>query len=120
MTTRSNAELADALDAHAVIHENEYQDDNQREWAKDLRDAAAALRAGVCKPTRYPWDQAPDWAMWAATDRCGDLWWYQSLPVVSESLRLWDSADDGECYGGFMQANYKDWRNSLEKRPEKA
>ena len=60
MTTRSNAELADALDAHAVIHENEYQDDNQREWAKDLRDAAAALRAGVSKPTRYPWDQAPE------------------------------------------------------------
>ena len=50
MTTRTPKELADALDAHAVIHENEYQDDNQREWAKDLRDAAAALRAGGWRP----------------------------------------------------------------------
>ena len=117
MTTRTNAELADALDAHAVIHENEYQDDNQREWAKDLRDAAAALRAGVCKPTRYPWDQAPDWAMWAATDSDGISFWYGKKPYAGEiGWRV--TSTHWKSIGRRIESD--DWRNSLEKRPEKS
>ena len=116
MTTRTPKELADALDAHAVIHENEYQDDNQREWAKDLRDAAAALRAGVSKPTRYPWDQAPDWARWAATDCTGDASWFADRPFQSK-IGFYSRTAWTDINGHFDRS---DWRNSLEKRPEKS
>ena len=30
--------------------------------------------------TRYPWSEAPEWAMWGATDLDGDICWYEDEP----------------------------------------
>ena len=33
----------------------------------------------------YPWEQAPDWANWAATDEDGRRWWYEYEPHTGDS-----------------------------------
>lgn len=73
--------------------------------------------------SRYDWSQAPEWAMWAATDSCGSRHWYSHRPQVSQDAYWgvydtdsdWDRAPvAGERFPG------PDWRGSLEPRPASA
>lgn len=82
----------------------------------DVRKLADRLEA-LSKPTRYPWNQAPDWAMWAATDSDGISFWYGKKPYAGEiGWRL--TSTHWKSIGRRIESD--DWRNSLEKRPEKS
>ena len=39
---------------------------------------------------RYPWDKAPEWANYAATDDDGDLWFYENKPDCKSGVWLAD------------------------------
>ena len=66
--------------------------------------------------TRYPWDRAPDWAQWAATDMSGISYWHDHKPDISWGRPAWGptnlckSIDDCDTHGLH-------WTNSLEARP---
>lgn len=61
-------------------------------------------------PYTYPWHEAPDWAMWAATNQSGIAYWHGE-PFVSNQ----------EFVAKFKFIGYdfpiENWRNSLRKRP---
>lgn len=65
----------------------------------------------------YPWHEAPEWAEWAATDKGGNIWWYQARPeIATESeWRLRNS-----LFSSLFSHNIgkcANWKNSLQKRP---
>lgn len=66
-------------------------------------------------PSRYPWDTAPEWAMWAATNENGERLWYLSEPYRRDTC--WDYY--GQARRMEDTGPDPDWRNSLEARPMK-
>ena len=88
-----------------------------RERPFSSADVWADRLEALSKPTRYPWNQAPDWAMWAATDSDGISFWYGKKPYAGEiGWRL--TSTHWKSIGRRIESD--DWRNSLEKRPEKS
>jgi hypothetical protein len=63
------------------------------------------------REARYPWKDAPDWAMYAATDECGGAYWFESEPTAGV-LACWA----GGKFKRIMSIR-PDWRDSLEARP---
>ena len=65
--------------------------------------------------TRYPWSEAPEWAMWGATDADGLLNWLENKPIDDhEEWLISDGehkifANDGPC---------ENWKQTLEARPK--
>lgn len=77
-----------------------------------------ALKARIAeleseKKPRYPWDEAPEWAMWAATDADGCKVFYENEPT--EGLYEWSHNGGDLCQ--IKHNAYPTWRDSLEKRP---
>jgi hypothetical protein len=68
------------------------------------------------KETKYDWSIAPDWAQWAATDRDGDMYWYGNKPNIG--IRCWLNVDPGGCIFFDSIPECKDWKDSLEARPQ--
>jgi hypothetical protein len=64
-----------------------------------------------------PWDFAPDWAEWVATDENSQLWFYNTEPLIVDD-RWCDSlkTNDDCCQCGF-DYTCKDWKKSKRKRP---
>lgn len=67
--------------------------------------------------SKYPWHEAPEWAMWAATDEDGEANWIELEPIKSD--RAWINFMGYISGIGYFPELAKDWQNSLEKRPEK-
>jgi hypothetical protein len=66
--------------------------------------------------TKYPWHEAPENAMWAATDEDGEAYWYAVEPEVQYGYYgVWVSDFEGGI--GYFPELRDDWQNSLEKRP---
>jgi hypothetical protein len=64
---------------------------------------------------RYPWADAPVWAMYAATDEDGASWWFQLNPETAIGYwRLPDVRAEKIAKAGRKCPN---WRDSLEARP---
>lgn len=65
----------------------------------------------------YPWDIAPDWAMFAATDLDGVRAWFPSYPVKKDDL--YAGSDDDEF--GVEIIDYvsecENWEHSVQERP---
>lgn len=82
---------------------------------EELRTILAALD----KPaTRYPWADAPEWAMWAATDRLGVRSWFGNKPRLNIELGWWLSGMAPEESIKGRAGNASDWSESLERRPD--
>lgn len=91
------------------------------EWINEVADE----RAKQCpfddnaeQPTLYPWDRAPNNAMWATTNYDGRVQWWREQPT-------WDGYSWGtyrEVQSSFIAFSGKhkvtDFKNSLEKRPQ--
>lgn len=76
------------------------------------------------RPTRYDWSKAPEWAMWAATDEDGEVFFYRNKPeIYSEDQHVWayNWPDDAKWLShvqiGHHDKPCPDWRDSLEQRP---
>jgi len=70
---------------------------------------------------KYPWEWAPKWAEWAATDEDGRAYWYEEKPVqrpVQEAI-LWFSYTGEDLFLGYSPHADIPWDQSLEKRPLK-
>lgn len=72
------------------------------------------------EPYMYPWERAPEWAQFAATDLIGDRTWFEQPPVLNERRQFWHAGDTVPTRS--MQAAINDWcddwRDSLRRRPE--
>lgn len=72
-------------------------------------------------PYTYPWDEAPEEAMWAATDADGEANFYTQMPELNPkgwwrcTINFGDRAWQIEDFSVIRE----DWYNSLRKRPEK-
>lgn len=87
-------------------------------WHHAIPLTRAEALAMIDEPSRYPWDKAPEWAKWAATDASGDTTWFSLLPVVDETCAQWNNTNGGvytKIQGGTRPC--PDWRESLEARP---
>jgi hypothetical protein len=93
----------------------------------DLR-AALAQHPDEPSPaaSRYPWHEAPDWAMWAATDGDGEALWYELPPQACDGEEGYDIKDGywDDFSGGHDDALIRvgdgfcpHWRDTLERRP---
>jgi hypothetical protein len=77
-------------------------------------------------PFTYPWDQAPEWANWAATDGDGSAWWYERKPCLDEDGGYSWGPDKDEDLVSSAQQIYGDshpqaairWKESLQQRPQ--
>ena len=71
-------------------------------------------------PYDYPWDEAPEWAQWAATDESGRAWWYALEPVcgrISWDISSWrDKVEDFNKDLGTFPGDT--WQDSLRARPK--
>ena len=62
-------------------------------------------------PDKY-WDNAPDWAEWAAMDEHGIWCWYGEKPTLR--INDWSNMINYNC---FTAPAVPDWKDSLTKRP---
>lgn len=62
-----------------------------------------------------PWDEAPEWARWAAMDEDGDWWWYSEEPTIRSISYSPDNIRDA-CLQ-FNHAMHTNWRKSKQARP---
>jgi hypothetical protein len=60
------------------------------------------------------WNDAPEWANYAAMDKEGDWYWYEILP--RKLCTRWLS-EDGKCE--MVNFSRMVWESSLKKRPGK-
>jgi len=85
------------------------------------RDSAAVPRLEVATPgdTRYPWNIAPDWAQFAATDPNGKAHWYNREPKVGIAEWLFPTSAENERHTMIMGRSFpvEGWQDSLEARP---
>jgi hypothetical protein len=69
----------------------------------------------VKSKTRYPWNEAPEWAMWGTTDANGDIYWYKNEPHHDHEewlISSWDYeffTNEGPC---------ENWKKTLGARPK--
>lgn len=70
--------------------------------------------ANETKTTRYPWADAPDWAVMAATDKDSRAYWYGTVVKSWSDSGTWEVAVQ-EIGGNFHSS---DWQNSLEINPK--
>lgn len=61
---------------------------------------------------KLPWDEAPEWAQWAAMDADGEWWWYQAEPEVSRIL--WRHTTGLLCRFDFPPCT--NWKESKRRR----
>lgn len=87
---------------------------------------AAAFRAGLntarmeSRPAPPTWQQAPADAKFLAMDSDGRWFWYFDRPY-HETFGGWDGWDsDGASVDVRGSANYLDWKDTLQERPENA
>jgi hypothetical protein len=68
--------------------------------------------------SRYPWADAPDWAMWAAQDENGTVAFFEQEPMVEGGSWVNVHCNVGrvDVPCGHFNTN-PDWRKSLEARP---
>lgn len=73
----------------------------------------------------YEWENAPEWAQYAATSSNGKAIWYELKPKIAAGISggklsaAWVDFNKGRraaCEGRI----HVPWKNSLEKRPEKS
>ena len=70
--------------------------------------------------SKYPWDDAPEWAQWAATDSDGVSYFYETEPYISSEGEWMTHCLYDETlliYNHFEFCDKNEWQNSLEKRP---
>jgi hypothetical protein len=83
------------------------------------RSAVACGRSndyGAVHMSRYPWDQAPEWAKYAATDKNGAAFWFENKPTMISFLG--PSVCTHVANGGLCKAiHFTSWEDSLEERP---
>jgi len=60
-----------------------------------------------------PWEDAPEWAEWAAMDMDGEWWWYENEPETDSSV------EDGWFGDGLLQQMLYStpWHKSITQRP---
>jgi len=82
--------------------------------------AHAKLLEPARKP-RYDWSNIPPEYEWVATDKNGTVYAYKNKPFCKDHANFWIGKDSGDmfllCAG---QQITKDWRDSLEQRPDVA
>jgi hypothetical protein len=78
------------------------------------RKLVIALEGGDKKPFGLPWHEAPHWAMWAAMDKHGTWFWYDSKPTAETG---WWSYAGRDCEI-FEAPQHPDWTQSKQRRPE--
>jgi len=66
----------------------------------------------IVKTYSIRWEDAPEWAQWAAQDADGEWWWYEAEPIryVASWARHVGRRDRIE------ELEHR-WRDTLEKRP---
>ena len=82
--------------------------------AADVREEHQAFEQA--DPNKIPdeyWDNAPDWAEWAAMDENGYWCWFRTEPEIRDYN--WSNYID---YDSFTAAPVSDWTKSLTKRPD--
>ena len=65
------------------------------------------------KQSRYPWERAPEWAKYAATDLSGARYWFECKPVCKTHYWYGKTA---MCL--IIEDSGSDWKQSLETRPD--
>lgn len=69
------------------------------------------------------WINAPLWAQWLAQDQTGEWYWYKTKPQAI--VKLWGNTNDGQWVTVYLKQRAcrghpnPDWRETLEKRPNK-
>lgn len=66
----------------------------------------------IIEKFEYPWDEAPEWARWAATDEQGLRFWFESEPTAHPEHGTFWSDEYHEAIGDI-----ENWQNSLQERP---
>lgn len=64
------------------------------------------------------WNEAPDWANWAAQDECGEWFWFENKPKAEDEG--WDDSktcDENKHEIMKCEAPCEDWRDTLTPRP---
>lgn len=85
----------------------------------DPQDFDVALTPKDTRPGFVPsWDDAPDWAMWAARDKSGAGYWFAMRPSQA-GCPWWRSVGKKEAFSNWREeASDPDWKNTLQRRPE--
>lgn len=65
----------------------------------------------------YPWEDAPDWAEYAATDENWQSFWYEGKPKLMYTIWAVSFGYFNLIYSGNLKKT-KNWKLSLQKRPE--
>lgn len=64
---------------------------------------------------RYPWHEAPEWAKYAATDRDGQMWWFEERPKLHGAE--WAHGFDN-CRVEQINLECPEFAETLETRPD--
>lgn len=121
MTTEKRIELAAMFLARCInepldIRASSDTRDKLCRYALAWADALAEI-AGQDKPkTRYDWSKAPEWAQWAATDKNGNVFWFNTMPQIVAGTTIFNNGD-GRPLKIDNLGMCEDWATSREARP---
>lgn len=73
--------------------------------------------------SNYPWNEAPEWANYAAIDENGMAFWYEKEPTLinGDFEKFWCKYSNSLAliiYPFNSYFNEKNWKSSLERRPQ--
>ncbi len=66
---------------------------------------------------KLPWDQAPEWAQWAAMDGTGEWWWYEYEPIFLTPADWEEWCVPGGTCLEFEFPHCTNWKESKRQRP---
>jgi hypothetical protein len=81
---------------------------------KELLDKHSAKQNKECVDL-YPWHKAPEWAKYAATDRDGQMWWFEKRPKIHGAE--WAHGFDN-CRVERINLECPEFAETLESRPD--
>jgi hypothetical protein len=97
------------IDLSYALHDNQAL---SNEECEDILQEDVSLQ---CIESRYPWNDAPEWATCAAVDSDTYGIWYAERPEPND--RQWISDGRLARIGFKMLRDGEDWRDTLEMRP---
>ena len=121
MTTEKRIELAAIFLARCIndpldIRASSDTRNKLCRYALAWADALAEIAEGDKPKTRYDWSEAPEWAQWAATDKNGNMFWFDTMPQIVAGTTIFNNGD-GRALKIDNIGMCEDWATSREERP---
>ena len=92
-------------------------DERIPDWKEDNETTISSIKLPKLTAEVFDREDCPEWAKYAAVDKCGSVRLFSHSPWLGESCWNWANGEVTQLFGVTFDAS--DWQKSRIKRPEK-